>query len=38
MVCCLVHSLLKNILGHFQTKWHVQEPVPAMMSVKGGQV
>ena len=22
-VCCLVHTHLKDILGYFQTKWHI---------------
>ena len=38
MVCCLVHAHLKDILGHLQTKWHVQETVPAMMSIKHSQL
>ena len=38
MVCYLVHSHLKDILGHFQTKRHMQEPVSAMMGIKHGQV
>ena len=37
-VCYLVHSHLKDILGHLQAKRHVQELVPVTMSVKGGQV
>ena len=35
MVCYLVHVHLKDILGHLQAKRHAQEPVPAMMCVKG---
>ena len=38
MVCCLVHAHLKDILGHLQTKWHVQEAIPAMMGIEHGQV
>ena len=38
MVCCLVQLHLKGILGHLQTKWHMQELVPAMMHVENGQV
>ena len=38
MVCCLVHLHLKDILGHLQTKWHMQELVPTMMGIKCGQV
>ena len=37
-VCCLVHLHLKDILGHLQTKWHIWEPIPSMMGIKGGQV
>ena len=37
-VCYLVHVHLKDVLGHLHTEWHAQEPVPAMMSVKCGQV
>ena len=37
-VCYLVHAHLKDILGHFQAKRHVQEPIPAMMHIEGGQV
>ena len=38
MVCCLVHTHLKDVFGHLQTKWHMQELVPAMIVIKGGQV
>ena len=38
VVCCLVYSYLKDILGHFQTEWHTQKTVPAMMCIKSGQV
>ena len=38
MVHCLVHVHLKDIFGHLQAKQHAQEPVPAMMCVKDGQV
>ena len=38
MVCYLVHAHLKDTLGHLQAKWHVQEPVPAMVIVECGQV
>ena len=38
MVCFLVHAHLKDILGHLQTKWHVQEAVTAMMGIEHGQV
>ena len=38
MVCYLVHAHLKDILGHLQTEGHVQELVPAMVSVEGHQV
>ena len=34
MVCCLVHMHLKDILGHPQAKWHIQEPVSATMVLK----
>ena len=37
-VCCLVHLHLKDVLGHFQTKGHMQEPVSAMMHIKCGQI
>ena len=37
-VCCLVHLHLKDMLGHLQAKWHMQEPVSAMMSIKSGQI
>ena len=36
MVCCLVHSHLKGILGNFQSEWHMQEPVTTTMHVEGG--
>ena len=32
-VCYLVHVHLKDILGHLQAEGHMQEPVPAMVSV-----
>ena len=32
------HSHLKDVLGHLQTKWHAQEPVPATVGIKHGQV
>ena len=38
MVCCLVHSHLKDILGHFQSEWHMQKPVSAMICVESGQI
>ena len=38
MVCCLVHAHLKDILGHLQTEWHVEEVVPAMVGVEHGQL
>ena len=38
MVCCLVHSHLKDILGHLQPEWHMQEPVPTTMCVKHGEI
>ena len=25
MVCYLVHSHLREVLGHFQAEWHMQE-------------
>ena len=34
----LVHAHLKDILGCLQTEEHVQEPLPAIVGVKGGQV
>ena len=34
MVCCMVHSHLKDILGYLQTEGHMQEMVPAMMHVE----
>ena len=34
----LVYSHLKDILWHFQTKRHMQEPVSAMMHIESGQV
>ena len=37
-VCYLVHVHLEDILGHLQTKGHTQEPIPAIVGVKGGQV
>ena len=37
-VCCLVHSHLKDDLGHLQTKCHVQEIVPPKMGIECGQV
>ena len=38
MVCCLVHTHLKDIQGHLQTKWNMQEPVSAMMGIKHCQI
>ena len=38
MVCYLVHAHLKDVQGHLQAERHVQEPVPAAVSVKHGQV
>ena len=38
MVCCLIHLHLTDILGHVQTKWHMQEIVSATMGVKSGQI
>ena len=35
-VCYLVHSHLKDVLGHLQSEWHVQEPVSTMMHVESG--
>ena len=37
-VCYLVHAHLKDVLGHLQTEWHVQEVVPAMVGIECGQV
>ena len=37
-VSYLVHVHLKDILGHLQAKRHAQEPMPATMCVKSGQV
>ena len=37
-VCFLVHLHLKDILGHPQTKWHMQEPISVMMHIEGGQI
>ena len=34
----LVYAHLKDVLGHLQTKWHVQEMVPAILDIKHGQV
>ena len=36
--CCLVHSHLKDVLGHLLTKRHMQEPVSAMMGIECGQI
>ena len=38
MDCCLVHTHLKDIVGHLQTERHTQEMVPAMMGIECGQV
>ena len=38
MVCCLVHSHLKDVLGHFHLKRHMQEPVYAMKGIECGQI
>ena len=38
MVHYLVHTYLNDVLGHLQTKEHVQKSVPAMVSVECGQV
>ena len=38
IVCCLVHSHLKDVLGHLQTEWHMQKPVSAMMHPESGQI
>ena len=32
---CLVHAHLKDVLGHLQTEWHVQEAVPACKYLVG---
>ena len=37
-VCCLVHSYLKDVLGHHQAEWHTQEPVSVTMGIKGGKI
>ena len=37
-VCCLIHTHLTDVLGHHQTEWHMQEPVPAVMGIEHGQV
>ena len=37
-VLYLVHTHLKDMFRHLQTKVYAQEPVPAMVGVKGGQV
>ena len=34
IVCCLVHSYLKDVLEHFQTKRHMQEPVSATTGIE----
>ena len=36
MVHCLVHAYLKDVLRHLQADGHVQEPVPATVSVECG--
>ena len=38
MVCFLVHSHLKDVLGHLQTRGHKQEPISAMMGIESGQI
>ena len=38
LVCGLVHSHLKNVLGHLQTERHRQEPVSVMMGIECGQI
>ena len=38
MVCRLIHSHLKDLLGHFQTERHMQELVSATMGVEHGQI
>ena len=38
MVCCLVHLHLKDVLGHLQSEWHMQETIPTMMHIKLGEV
>ena len=38
MVHYLVHAHLKDVLRHHQAERHVQEPVPAMMYIKSGQM
>ena len=30
------HFHLKHILGHFDSKWHLLEPVPSLVGVQGG--
>ena len=37
-VCCLVHLILKDIPGHLQAKWHIQEPISATTGIKSGQI
>ena len=37
-VCCLVHSHLKDTLGHFQTERPMEEPVSATMGIECGQI
>ena len=34
----LVIAHLKDVLGHLQTGWHMQEPLSAMMGMKHGQI
>ena len=38
MVYCLVHSHLKDILGHLQSELHMQEPVSAIMLIESGKI
>ena len=37
-VCFLFHLHLKDVLGHLQSKWHMQEPIPTMMHLEHGEV
>ena len=37
-VFCQVHSHLKDILRHSQSKWHMREPLPTTIHVKQGEV
>ena len=37
-ICGLVHSHLKDILGHLQTERPIQEPVSTTMGIEHGQV